>query len=161
VITSRGYKAPKQGEVPAASIQSARGRAAGDDLLVRFATPIDYARHVADSLIRPGGKVEHAYLGAVGEPLPAAEAERHNLSGGLVLTNVVELSPAATGPSPLQVGDIVVKVQDDAITSWDDLVVALRKHRPGDTVSVWYLRGGSTDPDPAIVTLGERPTPGK
>ncbi len=161
VITSRGYRARKTTDLALATVQTVKGRGSNEELVVRFATPIDYARQVADSLIRPGGKVEHAYLGAVGEALPAAEASRLDIAGGLVLTDVADNSPATVGPSSLRVGDIVVRLQDDPVTSWDDLVVALRKHRPGDTVSVWYLRGGQVEPDPAIVTLGERPTPGK
>lgn len=162
VITSRGHREPKTALATAAQATSTvPGRGPDDELVVRFATPIDYARQVADSLIRPPGKVEHAYLGAAGESLSADDARRLDIAGGLELTNVADNSPAATGPTRLQVGDVVVKLQDDTITSWDDLVVALRKHRPGDTVAVWYLRSGQTDRDPAIVTLGERPTAGK
>ena len=46
-----------------------------------------------------------------------------------------------------------------AVASWDDLVVELRRHRPGDSVTIWYVRNGMRDP--AFPTLVERTTPGK
>lgn len=163
IVTSRGYKAPDRTALIANNQVSntARGRGGTGELVVRFATPIDYARQVADSLLRPPGKVEHAYLGASGEAIAPDEAHRREISGGLRITTIAEGSPADTGHSPLRAGDIIVRFQDDPITSWDDLVVALRKHRPGDTASVMYLRDDATDPQPAIFTLADRPTTGK
>ncbi len=157
VVTSRGYKVSRQARVGNVTTYNTAGGRAGGELTIRFATPIDYARQVADSLIRPGGKVEHAYLGAAGEALSPEQSARLEIGGGVALTNIADNSPASNGPSPLEVGDVIVKIQDAPITSWDDLVVVLRKHRPGDTVAVWFLRPGNTDPDPAIVSLGERP----
>lgn len=157
VVTDRGYKVSRQARIGSATTNNTAAGRSGGELTIRFATPIDYARQVADSLIRPGGKVEHAYLGAAGEALSAEQSARLEVTGGVTLTNIADNSPAANGPSPLEVGDVIVKIQDEPITSWDDLVVVLRKHRPGDTVAVWFLRPGHTDPDPAILSLSERP----
>ncbi len=53
-------------------------------------------------------------------------------------------------------GDVIVALEDDPITSWDSLVIALRKHRPGEAVAVWYLRSGETSRQPKLPRLEER-----
>ncbi len=47
--------------------------------------------------------------------------------------------------SGLQNGDIITKIDDTPITSADSLVATVRSYRPGDEVTVTYLRGGNTD----------------
>jgi S1-C subfamily serine protease len=53
-------------------------------------------------------------------------------------------------------GDIIVRVADVPIESFDDLRAVIRARRPGDTVSVVYLRGGQDHSTAA--TLGAWPT---
>ena len=45
---------------------------------------------------------------------------------------------------PLQKGDVVTKVDDQLITDADSLVATIRSYRPGDQVTVTFLRGGET-----------------
>ena len=46
--------------------------------------------------------------------------------------------------SGLEKGDVITKVDDTAITSADSLVATVRSYRPGDKVTVTYLRDGET-----------------
>ena len=52
----------------------------------------------------------------------------------------------------LQQGDIVTKLGDTDITSSSDLVLAVRSHNVGDTVTITYVRDGAENT--AEVTLG-------
>ena len=52
---------------------------------------------------------------------------------------------SAGAAAGLQPGDVLTKVNDDLISSSDDLVATIRSHRPGDTVTLTYLRDGSSD----------------
>ena len=44
----------------------------------------------------------------------------------------------------LEKGDVITKIDDTAITSADSLVATVRSYRPGDEVTVTYLRDGDT-----------------
>ena len=52
----------------------------------------------------------------------------------------------------LQQGDIVTELGDTDITSSSDLVLAVRSHNVGDTVTITYVRDGAENT--AEVTLG-------
>nr|WP_269748403.1 PDZ domain-containing protein [Actinoplanes awajinensis] len=55
----------------------------------------------------------------------------------------------------LRAGDVITQVGDVAVTSTDQLLVAVQAHRPGDTVQVGFQRAGA--PQRAGVTVA---TPG-
>jgi putative serine protease PepD len=110
---------------------------------VGFAVPSDTARSIATTLISTG-KVEHAYLGVKLEPV----------SNG---ARVSELVPArAAAKAGLKVGDVITAFGGKKISSVDALRFAVDAKHPGDTVSVTFLRGGTTKT--VTVTLGLRPS---
>lgn len=117
-----------------------------------FATPIDLAHRVADQLIRSGHMV-HGWLGVEGSDLPADHATAAGLAGGAVVHGIAHDSPAAS--AGLAEGDVIVGVDDRAVTSISSLVVQLRAHSPGDAVTLRYWRDGATGETSA--TLAERP----
>lgn len=117
-----------------------------------FAIPIDLAHRVADQLIRTGRMV-HGWLGVEGADLAADEADDAGLTGGAVIRGVAEGSPAWT--VGLTEGDVIVGVDDQAVTSISSLVVELRTHAPGDAVTLRYWRSGAITE--ATATLAERP----
>ena len=47
--------------------------------------------------------------------------------------------------SGLQNGDVITKVNDTQITGADSLVATVRSYRPGDKVTVTYVRDGETN----------------
>lgn len=118
-----------------------------------YATPIDLVARVAEQLVHSGHAV-HSWLGVEGADLPMAEAEALGLPGGAVVNQVTSGSPAALGG--LSAGDVIVGVEGTEVASSSDLVVLVRQHRPGDTISITYHRGGR--PAEASVTLGQKPT---
>jgi putative serine protease PepD len=61
----------------------------------------------------------------------------------------------AGGPADqagLKSGDVIVAVDGAPVTSADELIVAIRKHVPGQRLQLTYLRGGSRHT--TVVVLG-------
>lgn len=91
-----------------------------------FAVPIDTAKWVASRLIRDG-RVRRGYLGLGGQNvlLHARVVRRHDLpaSAGVLIASVEPGSPAQL--AGLQQGDVLVRLDERAITSIDDLQRAL------------------------------------
>ena len=115
---------------------------AGGDSGLTSATPIDLARRVADDIIRTGG-ARHVWLGISGDDLAAAEAEDLGVAGGAVVRRVTGESPA--DEAGLRPDDVILSVEGTAIESMDRLVIALRNHRPGETIRVGYMRDGQPE----------------
>jgi putative serine protease PepD len=61
---------------------------------------------------------------------------------GLLLSGVIGGGPAEQ--AGLQKGDVVTKVDDQVIDGSESLVATIRGHRPGDKVTLTYVRGGDT-----------------
>ena len=61
---------------------------------------------------------------------------------------------SAADDAGLQVGDVITAVDDQAVTTPDDLATAIAGHQPGDEVKVTYVRNG--DVHSVAVTLGTR-----
>jgi membrane-associated protease RseP (regulator of RpoE activity) len=74
-------------------------------------------------------------------------------SDGLRVTSVFAESAAAR--LGLQNGDVIVRLGDVPINSFDDLKGSLARKRPGDAIGVLYLRDG--EDHLAAATLGARP----
>ena len=49
---------------------------------------------------------------------------------------------STAGSSGLETGDVVVRVDDTMITGSDSLVATIRSYRPGDTVTLTFVRDG-------------------
>jgi hypothetical protein len=77
----------------------------------------------------------------------------HGESDGLRLGAIVPGTGAAR--AGLREGDVLVRMGDISINSFDDLRKALARQAPGDTVRVVFLRDGQDQAIP--VTLGTRP----
>jgi putative serine protease PepD len=109
---------------------------------VGFAVPSNTVRTIADKLIATG-KVEHAYLGVSLKPASSPPGLESVRSGW----------PAAK--AGLQSGDVITVFGGKKITSVDALRFAVDAKKPGDTVTVTFLRNGKSRT--ASVTLATRP----
>jgi len=97
---------------------------------VGFAIPSNTVRSIATQLISTG-KAVHAYLG-VAIDATASTAK---------IASVKAATPAAQ--AGLKAGDVVTAVDGTSIGSGDDLTRAIDSHKPGDTITLKYRRGGS------------------
>ena len=111
---------------------------------VGFAVPSNTVGSIADALISDGS-VEHAYLGVATEDAS---------SSGARLAEVRSGTPAAK--SNLRSGDVVTKLDDETVTSADELRRLVDSKNPGDSVQLTIVRGGKTLT--VNVTLGTRPS---
>ncbi len=107
----------------------------GGSIGLGFAIPIEYARSIADELIRTGS-VTHAEIGINARSVSdsatdGAQVENVQAGGAAAAAGIVE-------------GDVVVKVGDRPIGGADELVVAVRAHNPGDVVPVTVVRDSRT-----------------
>lgn len=117
-----------------------------------FATPIDVARAVSDQLIAHGRTVG-GWLGVQGSDVDGVTAGELAVEGGAMVAEVVTGSPAER--SGMAVGDVIVALDGQPISSMGELVVALRSHQPGDSVTVSFVRDG--DRRTARTVLAARP----
>ena len=128
-------------------IESYSGSSSG----VGFAIPGNYAVEVAQKLIA-GQTVTHAYIGGSFQTVTANNARSNSLSvnQGAYVAELADDGPAAQ--AGIQKGDVITALDDEEITSSDALVLAVRSHSVGDTVTVTLMRGSKQMQ--AQVTLG-------
>jgi len=100
---------------------------------VGFAVPSNTVRSIASQLIS-NGKAEHAFLGVVLRD----SSSRAGAAVGQVRTG----TPAAH--AALRAGDIITAAAGTRINSASELRAVINAHRPGDTISVTYTRGGQS-----------------
>jgi S1-C subfamily serine protease len=119
-----------------------------------FAIPASTVVDIAKQLIA-NGKATHAYLGVASTAITPDIQQQLGLSTskGVAVQQVAANSPAAS--AGLKSGDVIVDIDGQAITSPEDLLAVIRKHRPGDKITVTYIRDGQKAT--ADVTLTERP----
>ncbi|WP_327161599.1 S1C family serine protease [Streptomyces zaomyceticus] len=116
---------------------------------IGFAIPASMVRTIADQIVKDG-KVTDSGRAAL------------DITGRTVLNDASEPAgvavvdaPAdgAAGRAGLKPGDVITRLDDTDITTITSLSEALASHRPGDKVTVTYVRGTTTEK--AEVTLGE------
>ena len=136
---------------------------------IGFAVPINTAKKVLPQL-RQNGRVQRAYLGITGVTIDSS-LDRLNLasSSGVLVQSVSPGSPAAKAGirggdaqttldgSDVQLGgDIITKIDGQSIGSMDDVISAIADKKPGDSITVTYLRNKSTKT--ATIALSQRPS---
>lgn len=104
----------------------------------------------------PGELEKVTFLGVQTEPVgPALQAQLGIAPGtGLAVSSIVPESAAA---GVLQAHDVLLKFDDQILVNIDQLSVLVRNRKPGDKVTLTYLRGGKETK--GTVTLGEHEMP--
>jgi serine protease Do len=106
-----------------------------------FAIPIDLAKKVVSDILEYG-EVRRPQLGVTISDVNAVDAEAYGLSEvrGADIGTVVPDSPAEE--AGLQIGDVILAVDDEPIDDAADLTTTLAEHQPGDAVTLTVFRGG-------------------
>ncbi len=120
-----------------------------------FAIPTSTVLDVVEQL-RTTGTVRHAFIGLVPVTLSPRMAEQLGAPAeeGAVVVGVEEGGPAdRAGVEP---GDVIVAIDGEPVRLAEDVVAAVRKHDPGDTVELEIRRADGTS-ETVSVTLAERP----
>ena len=129
----------------------------GGNIGIGFAIPVNMARSVMDQIISFGG-VRRGLLGVnIGTVTPDV-AETYDLEDttGAFVTEVS--SGSAAEAAGLEIGDVIVSVDGEAMDGPGALRNSIGLLRPGDTVTVGYMRDGELNT--VMATLGERPSAG-
>jgi serine protease Do len=115
---------------------------------IGFAISIDRAKAMIEQL--QNGEVPlHALLGVTTQAVSTVDAENESSNDADTPNptgaEIVSIQPGtAASESDLEVGDVILSVDDDTITSPRDLVAAIARREPGDTVVVTAGRDGET-----------------
>jgi S1-C subfamily serine protease len=136
---------------------------------IGFAIPINTAKEVIHEL-ETSGSVKRAYLGISGGTITPELATTFNLpvKEGALIESVEPGGPAEKaglqgGSTPVTIegaeievgGDILVEAEGKKITSMEQIIEIVNGKKPGDKVTLKYLRDGKEKT--ATVTLGIRP----
>lgn len=128
---------------------------------VGFAVPIDLARRVAQDLIQYGF-VRRPFLGVMAQDVTSVDVEIFELpvAQGAKVVQVVDGSPAAQ--AGLELGDVIVGLDDREIDSASDLQADLAELEPGRRVRVRLFRDGRELTVPVelgLIKTGGPPSP--
>ena len=133
-----------------ASLSSAATGSQSGSIGIGFAIPMRSVTSIVGQLIETGA-AEHAFLGV---SLDNAEAELDGATlTGAGVVQVEEGSPAAG--VGLEVGDVVVDIDGERVSSAEGLVAQVRERTTGEEATVGVLRDGERQE--FLVTLDARP----
>ncbi len=121
-----------------------------------IAVPLTTIHRVLDELLKTG-RIREGYLGVGMQPIPIPAGLREktgfNSESGLIVLNVVTGTPAdAAG---VQLGDILIALDDKPISDVDELQAVLRGDNVDRSLKALFVRGGETLE--TQLTVSERP----
>ncbi len=122
-----------------------------------FAIPSATVIDVVTQLLEDGS-VSHAFFGVQPAPLTPQIRSRLDVDvdAGVVVRSTVPGGPAEE--AGIRRGDVLTEVDGEAVTSVEELLAALRRHEPGDEITIEVVRGDDTQQ--VEVTLTDRPPEG-
>lgn len=107
-----------------------------------FAIPINDVKGMITDIIENGYVTGKAFMGITPAEVSDEAVERYGISDGVYVDGVTDGSAAAK--AGIQEGDIITALGDTTVTSYNDLRLALRNYRAGDSVAVTIDRDGQT-----------------
>ena len=141
--------------MPTLAATSGTGRQSNSSSTIGFAIPSNRVAYVVNQLIH-SGKLTSTNQGFLGVSTRAAG--NGFASQGVAVAGFTQDAHGATPAQSagLQVGDVIVAVNGQTITSEEDLAGAVLSRTPGTKISIEVQRGAGQQT--IQVTLGERPT---
>ncbi|HKK76785.1 MAG TPA: trypsin-like peptidase domain-containing protein [Saprospiraceae bacterium] len=134
------------------AIYSPSGASAG----IGFSIPVNVVRWVVPELIEDG-RITRPSLDV--ELTPTSWVKRYGLDGPLVMQILPGGAAEQAGLRPTRrakdgdiiLGDIITGMNGEKIESYEDLVLAIEKYKPGDTVDLKLVRDGKPLTVPIIL----------
>jgi S1-C subfamily serine protease len=130
------------------AIYSPSGAYAG----IGFAVPVDTVNQVVPDLIQHGRYRQPALGITANDELSQRAGRQMGVEGVLVLEVNPGSAAAQAGLKPSRMnrsgelipGDFIIAVEDAAVSSRDDLLAELGRHRPGDRITLTIYRDGKS-----------------
>ncbi|MCD5315521.1 S1C family serine protease [Kineosporia babensis] len=116
--------------------------ATGGSIGLGFAIPSNQAQRTAEQLIQTG-KADHPIIGVTLDPTYAGEGVLVNQEARQGQEPVTPGGPA--DQAGIEPGDVITKFNGRPVTAPDELIVAIRAEKPGDTVTLTIRRGGGKE----------------
>lgn len=121
--------------ITSAKVSSAYGEGLG------FAIPIDNAKPIIDDLIKYGYVKGRPVLGLSGQTITELWSQYYGVPQGFIVRNVEEGS--AADKAGIQVGDVVIGINDTTITSISEFNKIKAEYKAGDTITITLYRQGN------------------
>jgi serine protease Do len=119
-----------------AAIASPTGYYAG----YSFTIPINIAKKIANDLIKHGTP-QRAFLGVRPAVIKGADGQAEFKDGAGV--EIRDAAPgAAAATAGLKAGDVITKINDRPVATWNELVEQIASYSVGDKVTITYNRSG-------------------
>ncbi|MFO8024158.1 Do family serine endopeptidase [Thiohalophilus sp.] len=109
---------------------------------IGFAIPTSLARDVMQQIIEHG-KVKRGWLGVAIQNINDNLAESLDLDEdqkGIIITSILNQGPA--DDAGLQPGDVITRIDDQAVTDVASALDVISSHRPGDRITIYIIRQG-------------------
>ena len=109
---------------------------------IGFAIPSATVKDIVDQLISQGYVSGRPTLGILGETLPMFYQHYYRMPAGLYITQVE--AGSAAEKCGMEIGDILLSINDTRIYDMEDLQTVILSYEVGDTVTVAVYRDGQT-----------------
>ena len=111
---------------------------------IGFAIPINDVVSLVKDIMANGYVTSKAYMGITPQNMTAQMAQqyRYDVTEGVFVCSVDPDS--AADKAGLKLGDVITKMDDKTISSYEDLVAAKKSYSAGDTVTLTVYREGKT-----------------
>ncbi|RAR75766.1 S1C family serine protease [Flavobacterium aciduliphilum] len=119
-----------------------------------FAIPSNITRKIIEDIME-FGNVQRGVLGVVGNELngPTSKELGIKQSQGYYVTKVIKNSGAEK--AGLQKGDVIVKLDNQTISSYPELTGYISTKRPNDKVQVTFIRNNKTQVIPVVLAKND------
>lgn len=134
-----------------------QGRAAAAEVREKLRSELGAARGALVRQGRPLKMEKAAHLGVSTSNVPGALREQMKLPRGFGLVVDTVGADSAAGAAGIQQYDILQKLNDQLLVNTQQLSVLIRSMKPGEQVTLTFLRGGQ--PQTVTATLTEKEVP--
>lgn len=118
---------------------------------IGFAIPMSEAKSIVDDLINYGYVTGRPQLGISCQDVTEAVSQAYNIPVGAYIFSVT--AGGAADQVGLQPGDVITGIQDQTISTTEELNAVKNQYKAGDTITLTYVRAGETKK--VDVTLAE------
>lgn len=118
---------------------------------IGFAIPMSEAESIVDDLINYGYVTGRPQLGISCQDVTEAVSQAYNIPVGAYIFSVT--AGGAADQAGLQPGDVITGIQDQTISTTEELNAVKNQYKAGDTITLTYVRAGETKK--VDVTLAE------